>query len=152
MRSSLSMLAITAVALWTIGCGQQQPGTSTVNVSPGTTTVTTTGGSPPPAAPGAPAPASPAAVQHKGHGVVQAVDKGKKKVTIKHEALPTVPMDAMTMEFDAQGDVLATVEAGDTIDFILETRDGSFVVVQVQKAGGAATPGASPAAGSPTTH
>ncbi len=81
---------------------------------------------------GEPGAASPA---HRGEGVVVSVDD--QSLLIKHGAVPSAGMGAMTMEFKApQGGLPSGLKAGDAIrfDFVI-TRDGEFQTTKVEPAG-----------------
>jgi membrane fusion protein, copper/silver efflux system len=81
---------------------------------------------------GQPRAAGPA---HRGEGVLVSVDD--QSLLIKHGAVPSAGMGAMTMEFKSpQGGLPPGVKAGDAIrfDFVI-TRDGEFQTTKVERAG-----------------
>src|ERR1051325_2378488 len=68
-------------------------------------------------------------------GVVIAVRPAKKKVEIKHEAIPGY-MSAMTMPFDVKDtNKLAGLEAGDPVSFRLNVTDTYGWIDQLRKTG-----------------
>jgi Cu(I)/Ag(I) efflux system membrane fusion protein len=78
-----------------------------------------------------PAPVEPA---HRAEGVM--VDGDDKFLTIKHGAIPSAGMGAMTMEFKSPpGGLPHGLKAGDPIrfDFVI-TRDGEFQTTKVERA------------------
>lgn len=80
-----------------------------------------------------PAPAAAAAALTQGE--IKKVDTEQGKVTIKHEAIQNLDMPAMTMVFKAdKPELLASVEAGDKVQFRAESSNGALVVTQLQAA------------------
>lgn len=63
------------------------------------------------------------------------VDESAGKVTIKHDAIPNLDMDAMTMVFKV-GDsvVVKDIKAGDKIEFHAEKVNGQLTVTHLEKA------------------
>jgi Cu(I)/Ag(I) efflux system membrane fusion protein len=92
---------------------------------------------------GAGAAAAPA---HRAEGVMVTGDDNF--LTIKHGAIPSAGMGAMTMEFKSpQGGLPPGLKAGDPIRFeFVITRDGEFQTTKVER-GGAAAKSADPHAG-----
>jgi Cu(I)/Ag(I) efflux system membrane fusion protein len=89
--------------------------------------------------PAASGTASPAAGPvHKAEGVMVSGDD--KFLTIKHGAIPSAGMGAMTMEFKSpQGGLPAGLKAGDAIRFeFVITRDGDFQTTRVEATGASA--------------
>jgi Cu(I)/Ag(I) efflux system membrane fusion protein len=83
---------------------------------------------------------------HKAEGVMVTGDD--TFLTIRHGAIPSAGMGAMTMEFKSpQGGLPPGLKAGDPIRFeFVITRDGDYQTTKVERAG-AATKGADPHAG-----
>lgn len=63
-----------------------------------------------------------------GHGFI--VDTNTK-LTLKHEAIPQMKLNATTTSFAADKDVLKAFEAGKEVDFFIETVNGVPTVVKV---------------------
>ena len=68
-------------------------------------------------------------------GEVRRVDKGAKKITIKHGPLQNLDMPAMTMVFQVKDPaMLDKVKVGDKVKFSAEKIAGSFTVTQIELA------------------
>ncbi len=68
-------------------------------------------------------------------GEVTKVDESAGKVTIKHDAIPNLGMDAMTMVFKAgEGVAVKDLKAGDKIKFHAEKVNGQITAVKIEKA------------------
>ena len=66
-------------------------------------------------------------------GVVKKVNTDAKKVTIIHEELKNLGMPAMTMVFRTKDDsMLATLNAGDKIEFVAGRLNGKLTVVELK--------------------
>ena len=66
-------------------------------------------------------------------GEVRKVDKDAKKITIRHEAIHTLQMPAMTMVFHVKDPaMLEQVKAGDKIRFAAEKVSGQFTVTRIE--------------------
>lgn len=66
-------------------------------------------------------------------GTVEKVDKRGKKITIAHEELKDLEMEAMTMVFRTADDaLLETLEEGSQIEFVAERIDGKLTVTKVK--------------------
>ncbi len=66
-------------------------------------------------------------------GEIRKVDKGGKKITIKHGEIKNLEMPGMTMVFRVQDEaMLDQVKAGDKVKFVVERSSGAFVVTQLQ--------------------
>lgn len=66
-------------------------------------------------------------------GEIRKVDKGGKKITIKHGEIKNLEMPSMTMVFRVQDEaMLDQVKAGDKVKFVVERVSGAFVVTQLQ--------------------
>jgi Cu(I)/Ag(I) efflux system periplasmic protein CusF len=67
-------------------------------------------------------------------GEVRKVDKGAKKITIKHGPLINLDMPAMTMVFQVKDPkMLEQVKVGDKIKFTAEKFGGQFMVTTVEQ-------------------
>lgn len=68
-------------------------------------------------------------------GTVTKVDAAADKISIDHQRIPNLDMDAMTMVFRA-GDkaMLKQVKAGDKVQFTAERVNGQITVTKIQKA------------------
>lgn len=68
-------------------------------------------------------------------GEVIKIDESAGKVTIKHEAIPNLDMESMTMVFKAgEGVAIKDVKLGDKINFQAEKVNGQLTVTKVEKA------------------
>jgi Cu/Ag efflux protein CusF len=68
------------------------------------------------------------------NGQITKVDPDTGKLTIKHDAIPNLDMDAMTMIFKAgEGVTVEDVKPGDKIRFHAEKINGQITVTQVEK-------------------
>jgi len=84
----------------------------------------------------------PAALAHEGHahdlpvvfGKVTKVDAAAGKITIAHDAIPNLQMEAMTMVFKV-GDpgMVAGLNPGDAIKFAADRVDGQLTVTEIEK-------------------
>ena len=69
------------------------------------------------------------------NGEVTKIDESAGKVTIKHEAIPNLGMDAMTMVFKAgDGVAVKDVKPGDKIKFQADKINGQITVTKVETA------------------
>ncbi len=83
----------------------------------------------------------PAALAREGHdhpvvaGKVTKVDASAGKITIAHDAIPNLQMEAMTMVFKA-GDpaMLKEVKPGDAIKFMADKVNGELTVIEIEPA------------------
>ena len=84
-----------------------------------------------------------AALAHEGHdhnlpvvaGKVTKVDQAAGMITIKHDAIPNLKMDAMTMVFKAADPAMVKeVVPGDAIKFTAEKVNGQLTVTEIEKA------------------
>ena len=89
----------------------------------------------------APAPLSeklmdkPAAAGDMADGEVRKVDKGSKKITIKHGEIKNLDMPGMTMLFQVSDPaMLDRVKAGDKVKFKAEKAATGIVVTEIQVA------------------
>ena len=65
-------------------------------------------------------------------GEVKRIDKEAGKITLKHEAIPNLGMDGMTMVFRAQDPaLLAKVKEGDKVRFKADHVKGAFTVTEI---------------------
>ncbi|ACK81943.1 copper-binding protein [Methylorubrum extorquens] len=91
--------------------------------------------SPAPAAPAKPAAAQPPANTPLVAGTVQKVDEASGKVTLDHERIPNIDMDAMTMAYRvADPAILKGVKAGDRVRFSADRVNGQLAITRIQKA------------------
>lgn len=68
-------------------------------------------------------------------GEVTKIDESAGKLTIKHDAIPNLEMDAMTMVFKAgQGVSVKDVKTGEKIIFHAEKVNGQITVTRLEKA------------------
>lgn len=68
-------------------------------------------------------------------GEVAKTDESAGKITIKHDAIPNLEMEAMTMVFKAgEGVAVKDVKPGDKILFQAEKVNGQLTVTKVEKA------------------
>jgi Cu/Ag efflux protein CusF len=79
------------------------------------------------------------AFAHEGrpavNGVVEKVDQAAGKVTLKHDAIPNLDMDAMTMAWPVKNPaMLQRLKAGDKVKFEAEQIDGQPKIVEIEKA------------------
>ena len=79
--------------------------------------------------------AVPASTESWTQGEVRKIDKEARKITLKHEAIPTLDMPPMTMVFIAkEPSMLEAVKAGDAVRFKAEKIGGAFTVTNIEKA------------------
>jgi Cu(I)/Ag(I) efflux system protein CusF len=68
-------------------------------------------------------------------GEIRKVDKGAKKITIKHGPLPALDMPAMTMVFQVKDPaMLDQVKQGDKVKFEAQKLGGAFTVTRIEAA------------------
>ena len=84
----------------------------------------------------------PAAFAHEGHahnlpvvsGKVTKVDEAAGKITIAHDAIPNLQMDAMTMVFKAADPAMVKeVKPGDAVQFSADKVNGQLTVTEIEK-------------------
>jgi Cu(I)/Ag(I) efflux system protein CusF len=81
-------------------------------------------------------PAAGAAATEMTDGEVRKVDKGTKKITIKHGEIKNLEMPGMTMVFQVKDPaMLDQVKTGDKVRFKAEKANGAIVVTEIQPAG-----------------
>lgn len=67
-------------------------------------------------------------------GEVTKIDEGQQKITIKHEPIKNLDMDAMTMVFRVKDPaVLKTVKVGDKVTFEADRVNGALTVTSIKK-------------------
>jgi len=77
--------------------------------------------------------ATPAMIPTPTNAEVRKVNKEAKKITLKHEAIENLGMDAMTMVFQVQDPVLLDkVKAGDKVRFTADKIKGAYVVLTIE--------------------
>jgi Cu/Ag efflux protein CusF len=77
-----------------------------------------------------------AAPTHLGVGVLMSVDEKSRTLTISHQAMPSLRMTAMTMDFLVARSVrLRDVKEGDTVAFMLgrHGKSNDVAIVSLQK-------------------
>ena len=68
-------------------------------------------------------------------GEVRKIDKGSRKITLKHGEIKNLDMPGMTMVFQVRdAAMLDTVQAGSKVKFRADRVDGNFVVTSIQPA------------------
>jgi Cu(I)/Ag(I) efflux system protein CusF len=78
------------------------------------------------------ASASAASTLEMTDGEVKKVDKGTKKITLKHSAIKNLDMPGMTMLFRVKDPaMLEQVQAGDKIQFLVERINGALVLTEI---------------------
>lgn len=79
--------------------------------------------------------AAPAKAAEMTEGVVRKVDKGARKLTIKHGDIKNLGMPPMTMVFQVKdGAMLDQLKAGDKIRFVAEQAATGLVVIDLRPA------------------
>lgn len=64
---------------------------------------------------------------------VRKVDKSARKITLKHERIANLDMDAMTMVFHVQDPALLDkVKAGDSVRFTADQIRGAYTVLAIE--------------------
>ncbi|MGY2049108.1 copper-binding protein [Methylobacterium sp. JK268] len=88
---------------------------------------------PAPEKPPSPAPA-PAPTGPLVAGTVQKVDEAAGKVTLDHERIPNIDMDAMTMAYRVQDPaMLKGLKPGEKVRFSADRVNGSIAITRIQK-------------------
>jgi Cu/Ag efflux protein CusF len=68
-------------------------------------------------------------------GTVKKVDASAEKITLKHERIPNLDMDSMTMVFKASDKaMLGRVKAGDKVKFTADRVNGQLTITGIEKA------------------
>ena len=68
-------------------------------------------------------------------GEVRKVDKGAKKITIRHGPIPSLDMPAMTMVYQIKEPaMLEQVKPGDKVKFKAQRLGGAFTVTKIEAA------------------
>lgn len=80
---------------------------------------------------------SMAAQQHEVNGVVKAVKKDSKKLTIQHGPIKSMGMSGMTMDFAVYDPaMLSEVSTGQKVSFMIEVdKAGNFVIMEIEDMG-----------------
>lgn len=66
---------------------------------------------------------------------VRKIDKDNQKLTLRHEAIPNLEMEGMTMTFTAaKPEMLEGLKVGDKIRFSAERKEGKAVITRVEPA------------------
>jgi Cu(I)/Ag(I) efflux system periplasmic protein CusF len=78
-------------------------------------------------------PAQPSAAPITATGAITAIDAKAGAVTLKHEPIPAVNWDAMTMQFTADPAILTGLAVGDAVTFELKSAAEKSTIVKIQK-------------------
>lgn len=97
------------------------------------------------------APSERSYIGHRAKGIVESVDAGAKRMTIKHGPVPSLNWSARTTTFSVlDGVSLAGIGAGNEVDFEFTASDkGGYLITTISKSttlDGRAQLGASPRA------
>ena len=69
------------------------------------------------------------------NGQVQKIDESTSKITLRHDAIPNLDMDSMTMVFRVKDPaMLKSVKVGDKVRFEADRIDGTITVIKIEKA------------------
>ena len=122
-RMLVTVLVVASLAVGALtGCSQPQAPASPPQVGMSPATV--------PGSPGGQASAS-----HKARGTIKAITADRLSVTIDHGAIPSIPMEPMSMDYKMKtARVLEGIKAGDSVDFVLVSESDGYVVTSVKKA------------------
>ena len=72
--------------------------------------------------------------QEKTNGEVRKIDKTRGTITLKHEALPTLNMPAMTMVFEVKKrEWLDEFNIGDKVTFNADRLNGRLIITEISK-------------------
>lgn len=64
---------------------------------------------------------------------VVTVDARRGKVLLKHEAIPSIDMDAMTMPFKVkEAAMLEGIQAGDKVRFSVQVQDDDLLITRIE--------------------
>lgn len=85
------------------------------------------------AAPSAAPSAQMNELQHRGYGIVKAMNPQSKVLTLDHGAIKSLGWPAMTMNFTVQTqDALRTLKVGDRVEFDLaKGTDGKYLIMRI---------------------
>jgi Cu(I)/Ag(I) efflux system protein CusF len=76
-----------------------------------------------------------AALAQLAEGEIRKVDKGAKKITIKHGPVPSIDMPPMTMVYQVKdAALLERVKAGDKVKFDARKEGGQYFVTRIEPA------------------
>jgi Cu/Ag efflux protein CusF len=68
-------------------------------------------------------------------GEVRKIDKGAKKITLKHGPIPSLDMAPMTMVYRVRdASLLDKVKPGDKVKFVAEKIDRQYTVTHIERA------------------
>lgn len=71
---------------------------------------------------------------HEGRGKVLAVIPERHRLVIDHEAIPTIPMEAMTMSYQVYPpDLLEGIHQEDEVHFRLQETEKNLSIVAIEK-------------------
>ncbi|NJS35990.1 MAG: copper-binding protein, partial [Brachymonas sp.] len=80
-------------------------------------------------------PAATAASPEWINAEVTRLQLDRNRVTLKHEVIPSIKMDAMTMPFKLKDKALfESYKVGDKIQIVVKNDDGELFITQVRKA------------------
>ena len=80
-------------------------------------------------------PATVETATNLNQGEVRKVDVENRKLTLRHGPIAVMAMPPMTMVFGVvEGVSLQGLTVGDKVEFVVEQRNGEFVVTRLQKA------------------
>jgi Cu(I)/Ag(I) efflux system periplasmic protein CusF len=71
---------------------------------------------------------------NRATGVVKAVDAAAGKITLSHEAVPSIRWPAMTMAFKASPELVSSVKPGDRVDFEFVSKGMDATITAIGKA------------------
>ena len=78
--------------------------------------------------------AIPTSAQAPTNGEIRRIDAAAGKVTLRHEPMPHLDMDSMTMVFRVRDPaLLAGVKVGDKVVFTADRVDGAITVTSLRK-------------------
>jgi len=68
--------------------------------------------------------------KHNAIGVVNAIDKKAKIISINHEPIESLGMSAMTMDFPVQDvEMLVKIKVGQQVKFVLTVDDFGYLII-----------------------
>ena len=80
------------------------------------------------------APSAAGAALPMVKGEVLKIDESAGKIQLKHEAIPNLAMDAMSMVYNASDPaMLKTVKVGDKVNFQADKVNGQLTVMKIEK-------------------
>jgi Cu/Ag efflux protein CusF len=71
---------------------------------------------------------------HEGRGRVLAVIPERHRLVIDHETIPTIPMEAMTMNYQVYPpQLLEGIQQGDSVHFKLQETEHHLFIIEIEK-------------------